>query len=185
LGFGARVAHFENPNLMENDTIARGLERIADLLALDGVPHERLFAHREAARKVEQCVQRIVDIVEEDGVEGLHALGIGYLLCGLIADWVRTGKLPLLEQLEGRHQPQSALQKVPGIGAGLARTLNAVGVDSLDALGAAAEDGRLSNVCGFGPRRVELVLGALATLMSRRGQRRPVQLTLGIDARAH
>jgi DNA polymerase/3'-5' exonuclease PolX len=170
---------------MDNDTIARGLERIADLLALDGVPHERLVAHREAARLLRHCARRVVDLVEEDGVEGLHELGIGYLLCGLITDWIRTGKLPLLEQLEARHLPETQLRRVPGIGPGLARTLHAVGVDSLDALGTAAEDGRLSGVCGFGPRRVELVLGALASLLPRRGRQRPVQLTLGIDAHAH
>jgi DNA polymerase (family 10) len=169
---------------VDNPTIASGLERIADLLALDGVPHERLFAHREAARTIRLSARKVTDVVAEDGVEGLHALGIGYLLCGLITDWIRTGKLPLLEQLEARHLPEQQLRKVPGIGPGLARTLHAVGVDSLDALGNAAEDGRLSNVCGFGPRRVELVLGALASLMPTRG-RRPIQLTLAIDAHAH
>jgi DNA polymerase (family 10) len=167
---------------MDNDTIALGLERIADLLALDGVPHERLLAHREAARRIRDSARRVADLIEEDGVEGLHALGIGYLICGLITDWVRTGRLQLLEQLQSRHMPETQLRRVPGIGPGLARTLHAVGVDSIDQLGDAAEDGRLSNVCGFGPRRVELVLGALASLMPRRGHRRPVQLTLSIGS---
>jgi DNA polymerase (family 10) len=170
--------------LLDNDAIAQGLDRIADLLALDGVPHERLFSHRDAARRVRHSARPVAEVVQEDGVEGLHLLGIGYLLCGLITDWVRTGKLPLLEQLESRHLPEHQLRRVPGIGPGLARTLHAVGVDSLDALGDAAEDGRLAHVCGFGPRRVELVLGALAALAPRR-RHRPVQLTLGIDARAH
>jgi DNA polymerase (family 10) len=95
---------------------------------------------------------------------------------------VRTGRLPLLEQLEARHLPETQLCRVPGIGRGLARTLHAVGVDSLDDLSDAAEDGRLAGVCGFGPRRVELVLGALASLLPRHRRHRPVQLTLAIDA---
>ncbi len=167
---------------MDNDKIAAGLERIAALLALEGADHDQLSAYRHAAAVLRHCVRPARELVEEDGVEGLHSLGIGYLLSGLVTDWIRLGRSQLLETLEQRHA--KAMCRVPGIGPGLARTLHANGIDTLKDLDSVAHEGRLADICGFGPRRIELVLGALAAMMPRRS-RGPVQFTLGIDTRGH
>ena len=64
-----------------------------------------------------------------------------------------------------RRDPRSALLElleVPGLGPKRARAAFVeAGIDSLDALEAAAMDGRLAAVSGFGPKSVEAIVAAL------------------------
>ena len=155
-----------------NDEVVAALERIATLLEFEGGTADVAEAFRRAGRAVRACGRNLATVVEEDGVEGVHQLGIGYHLSGLLTDWQRTGRLPLLERLEARHAPERRLTRVPGIGPRLAREVHhALGVDDLESLEAVTRDGRLAAVCGFGPRRVRLVQCALASMLPRR--RRP------------
>lgn len=165
---------------MTNHTIAAALDRIAELLDLEAEDAEVTAAYRRAAKLIRLALRPVRLMVEDDGLEALHALGLGWVLAGLVTDWLRTGQLPLLERLERKHAPEHRLQCVPGIGPRLAHEVHTtLGVESPDELATAAQAGRLSNVCGFGPRRVALVKAMLAR--PRRPLRRPVQLEL-IDA---
>jgi DNA polymerase (family 10) len=142
-----------------NATIAAALDRIAELLERDGVEPTPVAAYRRAARTIAQCARPASELIDEDGVEALHRLGIGYLIGGLITDWLRSGELPLLERLERKHSPETALRCVPGIGPRLAREVCELGITSVDALALAARNGHLDGVCGFGPRRLALIKG--------------------------
>ena len=159
-----------------NHTIAAALERIAELLELDGVEPTPVAAYRRAAQAIAAAPRPAVELVNEDGVEALHALGIGYLISGLVTDWIRSGELPLLDRLERRHDPEARLRRVPGIGPKLAHEVRELGIDSVDALARAAESGRLNDVCGFGPKRIALIRATLPRRERRVEQ--PVQLDL-------
>jgi DNA polymerase/3'-5' exonuclease PolX len=152
----------------DNASVAEALGRVAQLLEAEGKSPERARTWRRAARAIEASPRPVAQLVEERGVEGIHGLGLDYVVSGLIADLLRTGRLPLLERLEARSACGSVFQRVPGIGPKLARELRQVlGVESLDGLARAAHDGTLSAVCGFGPRRSRLVASMLAPMERR------------------
>jgi putative hydrolase len=59
-------------------------------------------------------------------------------------------------------------QSVPGIGPVLAhRVCETLSLDTIEALEAAAYDGRLEQVRGFGRRRAAMVRAALAEMLAR------------------
>jgi DNA polymerase (family X) len=76
--------------------------------------------------------------------------------------------LPMLDRLRGEMDPERLLASVPGIGRRLARRLHQdLGLDSLEDLEAAAHDGRLATVAGFGPKKIAGVVDTLATRLRR------------------
>ena len=158
-----------NPLLAtDNASVAEAVERVAQLLETEGNAIERVRPWRRAACAIRASARPVAKVVEDDGVEGVHRLGIDYRVGGLVIDLLRTGRLPLLDRLEARSACGSVLQRVPGIGPKLARELREVlGVQSLDGLARAARDGKLSAVGGFGPRRTGLVASMLAQVDRR------------------
>lgn len=161
-----------------NHTIAAALERIAELLELDGAEATPVAAYRRAAAAIAAAPRPAYELVAEDGVEALHELGIGYLISGLVTDWIRSGELPLLERLERKHDPEARLRRIPGIGPKLAHEVRELGIESVDQLVQAAESGRLQNVCGFGPKRIALIR---ATRVSRPPRRRNTEAPIQLD----
>jgi DNA polymerase (family 10) len=158
----------------DNDEIAGLLERIADLLAVQDANPYRVQAYRNAARTVRECPRPLVEILQQEGTEGLDALpGIGRSLAALVAEYVHSGRSRLLDRLEGQVSPEDLFATVPGIGEELAqRIARELEIETLEDLELAAHDGRLRRVPGFGPRRAQLVREALAGILGRSGRRR-------------
>ena len=77
---------------------------------------------------------------------------------------LETGSIPSADKLKARIPPGLvAVTRIPGLGPKRARLLHEhLGVTSLDDLRAAAEQGRLKDVPGFGKKAEENVLAALA-----------------------
>src|SRR5690606_3353525 len=95
-----------------------------------------------------------------------------------------------LERVRGALEPEKLFRTVPGIGPKLAgRIGEALHVETLEALEAAAHDGHLEKVAGFGPRRMEMVRAALAERLGRprpwrmrqMQERPPVSILLDVD----
>lgn len=103
------------------------------------------------------------------GHAGLEALpGIGRGIAAAITEMVQQGRWSFLERRKGKQDPVAVLQRVPGIGPGLARRIHdALGITSLEDLEAAAHDGRLKAVSGIGPRRAQMIRSTLAGMLAR------------------
>ena len=162
-----------------NAEIADALERVADLLPGEDANPYRVQAYRRAAASVRDCDESVATTAR-DRPNALKDLpDIGHKLGGAIEEYVRTGRIPLLERLESEVEPDGLLQRVPGIGPGLAeRIVDELGVGTLEELEEAAWDGRLGQVEGFGQGRVQAVRDSLAAMLSRRppaSARRPAQ----------
>jgi DNA polymerase/3'-5' exonuclease PolX len=141
---------------MFNRELSEGLESIADHLKDEA----KRRAVREAARIIANTHHSVAAAIGESGVEAVHELGINWELSGVVTDWVRSGRLRWLEQLEARER--EAVAKLPGIGPKLARELRAqLGICDLPGLADAARDGRLRQAYGFGPKRMKRVADAL------------------------
>jgi hypothetical protein len=169
----------------DNDEIADLLERIAALLEAQEANPYRCNAYRAAGRLTREMDRPLSEIAYTEGTEGLQKLpGIGTHIAAVVAGYVRTGRIPLLEQLEESLQPDRLFRSLPGIGPTLAaRIVRELGMDSLEGLELAAHDGRLESLPGFGPRRTCAVRAALAGVLNRSGQRRTraVRRDLGVQ----
>jgi DNA polymerase (family 10) len=160
--------------VLTNEDIADALERVGDLLDVQDSNPFRVRAYRDAAETVRRLPGPVHRLLEEGGEHALHELpGIGEALARAIGEMVRTGRLALLDRLEGQVCPEDLFQTVPGIGAELARRIHReLDIESLEDLELAAHDGRLDRVPGFGPRRVRGVREALAGMLGRSTRRR-------------
>jgi hypothetical protein len=172
---------------MMNRRIAATFERVAELLEQQGALPHRVRAWREGAQGVRDHEREMSDVFRDHGRIGLEAVPhIGSRLAAVIIELLKTGTCGALERLRG--DPVHALERVPGIGPRLAERIHReLHVETLEQLEAAAHDGRLEGVLGFGPRRIAAVRDVLATRLAKPRSRPaadhapPVALLLEID----
>jgi hypothetical protein len=126
-------------------------------------------AYRRAAETLRGLDKPVGEILVAEGVPGLERLPtIGQSIARAVRDLVETGRLPMLDRLRGETDAVTLLSSVPGIGARLAERLHHdYGINGLEDLEAAAQDGRLATVPLFGEKRLRGVREALAARLGR------------------
>ncbi len=174
-----------------NIEAANRLEEVARLLEDQRANRFRVEAYDNAARMLRRLERSVAAIDREEGLDGLKALpGVGETIARAIHQLVIGGRLPMLERLRGESDPVTLLAQAPGIGRVLAERLHEdLGIDTLEELEAAAYDGRLAGIAGFGPKRLAGLRDALATRLGRIRERRaesgadepPVSEILDVD----
>jgi hypothetical protein len=152
-----------------NGWIADSLRLAASVLAVQGAHAARGTAYCHAADAIMALGSELRDTVDAEGHAALVAMpGIGHSLAGPVAELLATGRWGFLERLRGASDPEALFCAVPGIGPSLAHKLQeTLRLESLEALEAAARDGGLQRMAGFGPRRAAMVLTALAAMPAR------------------
>jgi putative hydrolase len=152
-----------------NQQIAMKLAQAADLLEQQGANPFRVTAYRRASATVSRLGQDIRELAAAGGSAALIKLpGIGKGIASAIQELLSTGRWTQLERLRGTLDPVHLFQTVPGIGPKLAEQIHeTLHIDSLEALEAAAYDGRLQAVPGLGTRRVAAIRNALGALLGR------------------
>jgi hypothetical protein len=158
-----------------NRLLADRFDEIARLLDEQEANPFRVQAYRRAAALLRGLPEPVEAILRREGLAGLDRLpGIGPALARMIAEYASSGRLPLLDQLRGAHDPVALLRTVPAIGAKLARRLHdELGIDSLEELEYAAHDGRLAKCDGIGPKRLASIRESLASRLARRRPSEP------------
>ncbi|MDE3127790.1 MAG: DNA-binding protein [Gemmatimonadota bacterium] len=159
-----------HPDTITNAGIAQRFEEVADLLEAQNASEYRVQAWRNGAAELRHAGRPAAEILADEGLNGLEALpAIGSALARAIRELVETGTLGMLRRMRGESAPLAVLASMPGVGARLAERLHEeLGVDTLEGLEAAAHDGRLARVPGFGAKRVAGIQDALATRLRRR-----------------
>ncbi len=156
-----------------NEEIADVLERVAELLEAQDANQYRVRAYRRAAQVIERSEKTIANIADskEERLEDLPEIGIR--IAGSIREFVHTGRLILLERLEGQVSPEDLFTTVPGIGEELAKRIHSqLHIETLEELELSAHDGRLEKVDGLGERRIRGLRDSPATMLSRSSRRR-------------
>jgi len=145
-----------------NAIIAALFDELADLYELDGAVVHRVLAYRNAAKSVREAPQSVAALTREGKVTSLP--GIGRTLEEKIQALMETGTIPAAEKLRAKFPVGLVdMTRLPGLGPKRARKLfDELGIDSLDALKAAADAHQLRGVKGFGPKFEEAVLAAFA-----------------------
>lgn len=162
-----------------NQEIADVLEYIADLLeSQDANPH-RVRAYRDGANRARDLDRSLARMVMSGDGKSLQELpDIGEGLARVITRYVENGRSNVLDRLQGEVSPRVLFSQLPGIGPHLAeRIIDQLEVDTLEELEQAAHDGRLAEVDGFGPKRIQSLRVSLAGLLSRSAQRKVRQRT--------
>ena len=152
-----------------NDDIAERLDEIASLLAAQHSNPYRVRAYHRAAEELRHLTIPVSELLARDGIAGLDGLPhIGPSLARTIRDIVAHGYSPMIERLRGEADPIRLFATVPGIGYRLAERLHdELGLDTLQQLEAAAHDGRLEQIAGFGPKRLSGIRDTLAQRLAR------------------
>ncbi|HUU32960.1 MAG TPA: helix-hairpin-helix domain-containing protein [Vicinamibacterales bacterium] len=152
-----------------NEHVAGQLEEVARLLRDQGAGPYRVNAYLRAARSVRRSAAPVDAMWRRDGLEGLMTLpGVGDSIARAIRELLVHGQLPMLERLRGAGDAVAVLATVPGVGRVLAERLHAdLGLETLSDVEAAAHDGRLASVAGFGEKRLAGIRDSLAHRLGR------------------
>jgi DNA polymerase (family X) len=147
---------------MRNAEIAEAFEELASLYELDGAVVYRVNAYRNAAKAIREAGVSVAEMARQGRVDELA--GVGRTIAEKIDALLDTGSIPSADKLKQRI-PSGLVEitRLPGLGPKRARLLyEHLDVSSLDELRAAAEQGRLKDVPGFGTKAQENLVTALA-----------------------
>ena len=143
---------------MDNATMARLLEQTADLMEIDGADGFRVRSYRRAAEAVDATT---VDLAAccEDTAKLLEIPGIGKSMAANLQALERTGTMPLRDELLAKYGTGILeLMKLPGMGPKtIALFWSAAQVNSIDALAAAIDGGKLAELPRMGQKALDKI----------------------------
>lgn len=147
---------------MDNPEIARVLEEVADVLEIQNENPFRIRAYRNATRTVEGLTTPLRKWVEE-GRNLTDLPGIGKEMANHIREMVETGTLGFRDELLA-EVPRSLIElmRLPALGPKKAKKIHdELKVGSIDELEAAAKEGRIAAIPGFGAKSQEKILAGI------------------------
>ncbi|EMA45581.1 PHP domain-containing protein [Halococcus morrhuae DSM 1307] len=146
----------------DNDAVADRFEEFADRLEATGVEYKPQ-SYRRAAENVRAHPESVGSLVD-DGKEAVQGIeGVGDALAAKIVEYVETSEIEELEELRDELPVEmAALTRVEGVGPKTVGTLyEELGVEDLDDLEAAAREGRIQGIDGFGTKTEENILSGI------------------------
>lgn len=163
-----------SPIPRENLLVAERLREASQLMSARGASPYRVNAYRQAAQSIAALPRDVRTLYEAEGVRGLDAIPhVGLGIASAVEEMLVSRRWSQLERLRGEVDAVTLFQSVPGIGPELARRIHSqLGLDSLEALEIAANDGRLDRLPGLGRRRVASIRAALGEMLG--GAYRPL-----------
>jgi DNA polymerase (family X) len=162
-----------------NEELARLLGEIATLLKLQGEDPFRVRAYERAAAAVAAAP---ADLATLDAADVTKLKGIGPSTAKKVAEYLQTGSIRMLDDLRSQVPPGYAqLVRIPGLGPKTAKLLySQLGVDSVDALRAALEAGKLRDLPGLGEKSEQNLLEALSRMGAKEDARTPIAQALDL-----
>jgi DNA polymerase (family 10) len=167
--------------MSRNDEVATLLEEMADHLEARDVDYKP-NVYRRAADSIRSHAVDVARLHEEDGEDALAEIDdVGDAIASKTAEYLETGAVEELEELrEEMPVDMDALTAVEGVGPKTVASLyEALGVETLEELEAAAEAGEIRDVEGFGPTTEENIAESVPFARESRersllGEARPV-----------
>jgi DNA polymerase (family 10) len=153
--------------VISNSELARIFNEIGDMLEILGEVVYKAVAYRRVADVVERYPDDVAALYRRG--EPPKIPGAGEALTAKLAELAETGRLEYHERLRAQV-PAGLLDmlRVPGVGPKTVRLLNReLGIDSIEALRAAAEAGQLRGVKGLSERTERNVLEGIARVERR------------------
>ena len=156
---------------MENGAIAAVLSQIADILEILDENPFRIRSYRNGSRAITDLTERLEDLAAA-GKDLTELPGIGDSLAGKIHEILKTGTCQMLQDIRKRLPPHlTDLLKVKGLGPKKVKALyDRLGIETLNALKAAAEAGKIRGLEGMGEKTEQNILKGLAILAAEEGR---------------
>src|SRR5690242_12025829 len=144
-----------------NSEIAAALDELGDLSELDGAAIYRVVAYRNAAKAVRESPVSVLGLARQGRATELP--GVGAIIQEKVIQLADDGAIPATVKLRAKFPPGVIdMTHLPGLGPKRVRRLyEELGIDSLEALKAAAEEQRIRGLKGFGPKAEEAILASL------------------------
>ena len=145
---------------MDNRAVAQVLGEIADLLEIKGENAFKIRAYRSASETIAAWPDAVARLEDQQLRE---IPGIGKDLAARIRELAASGTSAYHQELLAEF-PQTILEllRLQGVGPKTVALLySALNISSMDALAAAARDGRLRSLKGMGPKKEPLILKAI------------------------
>jgi len=143
---------------MEKSEIVRALEEMAEILELTDANPFQIMAYRNGAQNLEEFDGDLLEAVQQKTLTEIPGIGKG--LSAMISDLVLRGRSDECERLRSLLPGKLRdLLRVPRLGPKRIRRLHEeLGVDSVEALEAAARAGLIRTLRGFGAKSEEEIL---------------------------
>jgi DNA polymerase (family X) len=165
---------------MRNREVAELLERVADMLSIRGDQIHRILAYRRGAESIRALSRDVKEIFAEGKLTDIP--GIGPTLAEKIGEMLTTGSLAFYEKLAQEVPPSLVeLMRVEGVGPKrIKQVYDALGITTLEALTAAAQEGKLRNLPGLGLKSEAKIQAAVEALARHGDARIPLGVALPI-----
>ena len=153
---------------MKNKEISGILFKISELLNISNENKFKIRAYERAAQEIESLASPIEDIIKS----GTKLPGIGDGLTEKIREYLDTGKIKYLDELESQL-PEGLLQiiQVPGVGPKKAKLLfDKLGITGVDKLYEFAKAGKLRELPGFGEKTEQNILSGIEFRQKTKGR---------------
>jgi DNA polymerase (family 10) len=157
---------------VKNAEVARILREIAAFLEMQGVPFKPR-AYDKAADSVLSLADPVEEVYARGGLRALELIpGMGKSLAAKVEELLKTGTVGLHRELHAATPVDlGALLAVEGLGPkGIRSLYEHLGVRTLDDLEAAARAAKIRAVEGFGEKKEQKLLRAIAFVRARTGR---------------
>ncbi|HEX4731165.1 MAG TPA: DNA polymerase/3'-5' exonuclease PolX [Solirubrobacterales bacterium] len=149
---------------MTNAEIAAALDELGVLYELDGAVRYRVLAYSTAAKAIRESPVSVEELARAGRATEIP--GVGKTLAEKITALLDTGEIPAAVKLKAKF-PATLVEvtRVPGVGPKTARLLwEELQIASLEDLKKAAEEEKIRDVKGLGPKAEESMLASLERL---------------------
>lgn len=159
---------------LNNQQVADTFRSIADLLQILGESRFVVIAYQNAARTIDGLEQDINQVAADGGLEDLPR--IGKAIAQKIATLLETGSLPYHDELAAQVPAGVvAMMQAPDVGPKTVQRLwKELDITSVEEMQAAARQGRIRGLKGFGAKTEERILKSVELLERRSDERTPI-----------
>lgn len=153
--------------MLTNQEITRIVADIADAMEVLGENRFRVAAYRRAADALGALTTSVAALRQSDELTSIPGIGEG--IAGIISELLDKGRSDFVDDLLTRVPPGLLdMLRVPEVGPkSAARLFHDEGITDLAALQAAASEGRLRSIKGFGAKTEARILAAINQLLTR------------------
>ncbi len=140
-----------------NDEVGEYLKQLYDFLVIGGYEETHARRYPQLAYTISRHPELIDQLNAEDRLSEIQ--GIGGIVAQIIGEYLETGTSGKMEEF-AESTPKTVLEltAIPGLGAKTAHRLYAEhGIDSLAALKAAMDEGRLAGIKGMGKKTLATI----------------------------
>lgn len=165
---------------MDKFAIARALDEISSYIELSDENKFKARAFERASRAISALDEDVEQLVKTGKIYEVE--GIGKATGAIVEELVKTGKTVYLDELRAQFPPGIfELMRIPGLSLKKVGVIHQqLGIGSVEELEAAAREGRLNAIKGFGAKTAEKILEGIA--FSRKNTSRfllPVGIEVG------